>query len=86
MKFNVEGMTCGHCVNAITRAVERIGARADVDLAGRTVSVTGASDAAAVREAIEREGYTVTGVETEGSQELPVDAPHKSSCCGGCST
>lgn len=63
MKFTVKGMTCGHCVGAITRAIEAIGASAHVDLESRTVRVDGTRDAAVVRRAIEAEGYTVVAVD-----------------------
>lgn len=64
MKLTVQGMTCGHCAGAITRAIERLGGNADVDLTGGTVRVSGTADENAVREAIEKEGYVVTGVES----------------------
>lgn len=61
MEFTVEGMTCGHCVRAITGAVRRLdpGASVDVDLARGTVVVAGAIEPEAARAAIEAEGYTV---------------------------
>lgn len=41
MKFDVEGMTCGHCVRAVTRAVQALdpAARVEVDLDAGTVAV-----------------------------------------------
>lgn len=61
MKFDVEGMTCGHCVRAITRAIHTLDpdARVDVDLAQGVVTVEGQLLADAVADAITREGYTV---------------------------
>jgi copper chaperone len=61
MKFDVEGMTCGHCVRAITRAIHTLDpdARVDVDLAQGVVTVEGQALADAVADAIAREGYTV---------------------------
>lgn len=59
MKLDVQGMTCGHCEKAVTRAIERLGGRAQVDVAKGTVEVDGVEDADAVRRAIEEEGYTV---------------------------
>jgi copper chaperone len=59
MRLNVEGMTCAHCERAIKQAVAALGATAEVDLAAGTVDVTGSDDMAAVRRAIEAEGYTV---------------------------
>jgi copper chaperone len=39
MQFNVSGMTCGHCAQAITTAIEQTDPRAavKVDVAGGTV-------------------------------------------------
>jgi copper chaperone CopZ len=57
----VGGMTCGHCVKAVTKAVDALPGveRVEVDLAAGRVSVTGAVDPALVRKAIETEGYTL---------------------------
>jgi copper chaperone len=57
----VAGMTCAHCVRAVTEAVGALpGAGAvEVDLAAGRVRIGGAPDAAAVRRAIEAEGYEV---------------------------
>jgi copper chaperone len=60
--YAVEGMTCGHCAQAITDEVSRVPGVADVavDLAARTVAVTGEPvDDDAVRAAVEEAGYTV---------------------------
>ncbi len=61
MTLNVTGMTCDHCVKAVTQAVSAIpGAGAVVvDLDRGTVAVQGAPDVAAVRAAIVDEGYEV---------------------------
>lgn len=61
MELTVEGMTCGHCVRAISEAVQRLGGTAQVDLARRTVVVEGGPEYEAVVRAIEDEGYTVIG-------------------------
>lgn len=61
MRMTVEGMTCGHCVRAIEQAVAALGGSARVDLATGTVEVAGVDDPAAVRQAIEDEGYAVVG-------------------------
>lgn len=63
MKLKVQGMSCGHCVEAVTRALEGVDGvrRADVDLdAGRAVveyDEARASRAALVG-AVMDEGYT----------------------------
>ena len=61
MIFEVGGMSCGHCVVAITTAVSALPgvSEVDVDLGGGTVSVGGTPDAAQVMAAIEDAGYDV---------------------------
>ena len=58
--YTVAGMTCGHCVSAVTEEVTKIAGVSDVqvDLASGTGSVFGESalDDAAVREAVEEAG------------------------------
>ncbi len=59
--FNVEGMSCGHCVKAITQAVQAKDPAASVrvDLAAREVGVESALTAEQVIEVISEEGYGV---------------------------
>jgi copper chaperone len=62
--YIVEGMTCGHCVDAVTGEVTKLAGvgRVDVDVAGRTVAVTGDQlDDSAIRAAIDEAGYAVVG-------------------------
>jgi copper chaperone len=62
--YTVEGMTCGHCVDAVTGEVIKLAGvgKVDVDLAGRTVAVTGDQlDDSAIRAAIDEAGYSVAG-------------------------
>lgn len=63
LKLKVDGMTCGHCVQAVTKAVEAVPAVGHVlvDLKAGEVSVEGGADEAAVRRAIEEAGYDVRG-------------------------
>lgn len=58
--LRVDGMTCGHCVRAVTAAVERDlpGAVAAVDSATKTLTVSGTRDAVAVARAVVSAGYT----------------------------
>ncbi|MFX6036156.1 heavy-metal-associated domain-containing protein, partial [Acinetobacter baumannii] len=46
MQFQVEGMSCGHCVGAITRAVQQVdpNARVAADIAAQAVSVESDAD------------------------------------------
>ncbi len=59
--YTVTGMTCGHCVNAVTEEVVKIAGVSDVqvDLASGAVRVASESqlDDAAVKEAVEEAGY-----------------------------
>ncbi|WP_411386409.1 heavy-metal-associated domain-containing protein [Pseudomonas sp. MPB03] len=60
--FNVEGMSCGHCVKAITQAVQAKDPAADVrvDLGAKTVQVQSSLPADAVVAAIKEEGYGIS--------------------------
>ncbi|SEC99587.1 heavy-metal-associated domain-containing protein [Pseudomonas kilonensis] len=57
--FNVQGMSCGHCVKAITQAVQAKDPAADVqiNLGAKTVQVQSSLPADAVLAAIKEEGY-----------------------------
>lgn len=61
--YTVKGMTCDHCVRAVTDEVTKIASvtSADVDLASGkvTLSSDGPIDDAAVRAAVEEAGYEV---------------------------
>ncbi|AUZ44609.1 heavy-metal-associated domain-containing protein [Pseudomonas orientalis] len=59
--FNVEGMTCGHCVRAVTQAVQSRDADAEVtvDLAAKQVRVQSQLEREAIAQLIKEEGYTV---------------------------
>lgn len=60
--FKVQGMTCGHCVKAVTQAVQGADeqAQVQVDLALGEVRVQSALTDEAIRQAISEEGYSVT--------------------------
>lgn len=59
LRFKVEGMSCGHCVAAVTRALQALdpAAQVEVDLAGGEVRVQTQRDAEQVLQAIREEGY-----------------------------
>jgi copper chaperone len=61
--YTVEGMTCGGCVQSVTRAVSAAlpAAQIEVSLAGKSVTVDGDHDEAAVREAVEGAGFEFAG-------------------------
>ena len=61
--ITVDGMTCGHCVNAVQTEVGKLEGVTDVsvDLASGEVTIVAeeAPDAGALREAVEEAGYEV---------------------------
>ena len=63
--YTVAGMTCGHCVNAVTDEVSQVpGVTAvdiDLDSGGLTVRSEAPVDEHAVRAAVEEAGYEVAG-------------------------
>jgi copper chaperone len=61
MRLMVHGMSCAHCVRAITEAVKQVNGDAVVEVSVKegTVDVEGIDDRAAVIAAIEAAGYEV---------------------------
>ncbi len=57
--LDVKGMTCGHCVNAVTKAVHEIDSQAkvQVDLAGAKVEVDSTMPPERLERAIADAGY-----------------------------
>lgn len=65
-QYTLEGLTCGHCVQTVEKAVSRVSGvqSAAVDLVpGGTsrLSVTGTADQEALAEAVRSSGYALTG-------------------------
>ena len=65
IEFKVEGMSCQHCVGAVTRAIQEQDASAQVavDLATGKVAVQSGASVDTLKAAIDEAGYTVVGVE-----------------------
>ena len=63
LELRVQGMSCQHCVDAITTAVKQVPGAADVqvDVNSGFVTVDGTPDQRAVAAAIEDSGYEVAG-------------------------
>lgn len=63
VRYQVSGMTCGHCAQAVTRAVEALPMveRALVDLDSGALTVEGRPGDDAVRRAVEDAGYEFKG-------------------------
>lgn len=61
LTLKVSGMTCGHCAQTVTKAVEALPSveRALVDLKTGEVTVEGSAEEGAIRKAIENAGYEV---------------------------
>ena len=65
-ELQVEGMTCNHCVAAVTKSVKEIDADAkvDVDLATHTVRVASKASIDDIKSAVAEAGYEVTSDKT----------------------
>ena len=63
--YTVTGMTCGHCVTAVTEEVTQVpgvtGVEVDLATGGLTVTSERPVDESAVRAAVEEAGYSVAG-------------------------
>jgi copper chaperone len=61
-QLQVENMSCGHCVGAVTKAVHAIdaGAKVEIDLATKSVKIDSATPLAPLKSAIADAGYPVT--------------------------
>lgn len=82
--FQVADISCGHCVSAITKAVQAVdaAARVEVDLAQHAVRIDGAHvDADALAAAIADAGYTPVNMQPSTAAAT---APRRSACCGSC--
>ena len=59
--YNVKGMTCGHCVNAVTEEITKLDgvSSVEIDLSSGNVTVTSQAPLSddAVREAVDEAGY-----------------------------
>jgi len=60
-ELQVEGMSCNHCINAVTQAVQDIDASAKVNvvLAEQKVSIASTADLERIKSAVEEAGYPV---------------------------
>jgi copper chaperone len=81
--FEVQDMTCGHCVGSITKAVRAIdpGARVTAELSTHRVRIEAAtSDRSQLGDAIREAGYTPVPIaDVEMAMEHP--APRNGCCC-----
>jgi len=80
--FEVNDMTCGHCVSTITKAVKAVDpdARVDIDLPRHLVQIEpGRADAQALGAAISEAGYNPQPAQAA----QPAGAPMATRGCGG---
>lgn len=61
LTLEVKGMTCGHCANAVTRALKEVDPKAEVkvDLEAGRVQVETSASAEAIAAAVTEAGYEV---------------------------
>lgn len=80
LRYQVNDMTCGHCVQAITQAVKGVDPSADVtvDLATKSVDITSQAQAEAIAQSIRDAGYTPVAAAAAAQVATP------GSCCGHC--
>ncbi|MFO1213371.1 MAG: heavy-metal-associated domain-containing protein [Burkholderiaceae bacterium] len=85
ISFQVNDMTCGHCVGAITQTLKATDATANVrfDLAAHRVDIEPSkADAAELREAIQQAGYTPNRIDAaKGAGDPGAAAARKGCCC-----
>jgi len=63
IKLTIQGMSCQHCVAAVTRALEAVPGVTkvlQVNLAGGEALLDGTPDPEALTKAVEEEGYSAT--------------------------
>ena len=61
--YQVSGMTCEGCANAVTKAIKAVapGATVEVSLEGKSVTVEGFDDATAIAAAVDSAGFEFGG-------------------------
>ena len=87
ISFQVNDMTCGHCVSSITKAVKGLdsGAKVQIDLASHRVDIEPAgANAVELNNAIKEAGYTPVAVENSAAASIiAAAAPTRKGCCCG---
>lgn len=81
--FQVDDMTCGHCVSTITKALRAADkdAKVEIDLAKHLVQIEPSeADMQELSDAIKEAGYTPVPVQAAAAD----NATSQSGCCGSC--
>lgn len=84
ISFQVNDMTCGHCVSTITKAVkaEDTSANLRFDLGAHRVDIeAGEADAAKLSEAIQGAGFTPVQIDGANGPDGASAAPARKGCC-----
>lgn len=81
--FQVDDMTCGHCVSTITKALRAADkdAKVEIDLAKHLVQIEPSeADMQELSDAIKEAGYSPLPVQAAAAEV----AASRSGCCGSC--
>lgn len=82
--FQVNDMTCGHCVGTITKAIAAAdkGAKVRIDLASHQVEIEPAdADEAKLGAAITGAGFTPVALQAASGLPATAALPKRGSCC-----
>ena len=65
IKMTIEGMMCQHCAARVRKALEALGCKVEIELENKCAFISDAAgaDDNALREAVEKQGYTVKAIE-----------------------
>jgi copper chaperone len=83
--FQVDDMTCGHCVGAITKAVKSLDADAavSIDLATHRVAIESTkAETAKLSAAITEAGYAPVALAHPAAKAAATQAKRGGCCCG----
>ena len=86
ISFQVDDMTCGHCVSSITKAVKAVDgeAKVQIDLATHRVDIESTRiDAADLSDAIKEAGYTPVAIAAASGAVATAGEPARKGCCCG---
>ena len=86
ISFQVNDMTCGHCISSITKAVKTVdsGARVQIDLATQRVDIEPVEAVATqLSEAIKEAGFTPVAIAIAASPAPTNGGPARKGCCCG---
>ena len=86
ISFQVDDMTCGHCVSSITKAVKSVDseAKVQINLATHRVDIEPTRiDTAGLSDAINQAGYTAFAIATAPAPIATAGTPARKVCCCG---